>query len=58
LADECMRWAKTARGESEQRVFLQMAETWLRAAIAAERRERTRRRTGTATSSSQQPDSV
>ena len=57
FADECMRWAKTA-SESEQRIFLQMAETWLRAAIAADRRETTRRRTGAAASSSQQPDSA
>ena len=58
FADECMRWAKAARSEREQRVFLQMAETWLRAAIMADRRERTPRGTGTAASSSQQSDTA
>jgi hypothetical protein len=56
FADECMGWAKTARSEREQRIFLQMAETWLRAAIAAERRERAPRRRDA--SSSQQSDSA
>ena len=51
FADECMGWAKAAQSEREQRVFLQMAETWLRAAIMADRRERIR----SAATSSQQP---
>ena len=59
FADECMGWAKTARSEREQRIFLQMAETWLCAAMMAERRERTQRgETGTPASSSQQSDST
>ena len=58
FADECMDWAKTARSERQQRIFLEMAETWLRAAIIAEQRERTLRGTGTAASSSQQSDSA
>ena len=58
FADECIGWAKTARSEREQRIFLQMAETWLRAAIMAERRERTPRAKGTTVSSSPQSDSV
>ena len=56
FADECMGWAKTARSEREKRIFLQMAETWLRAAIIADRRERTRR--GRGAPSSQQSDSA
>jgi hypothetical protein len=40
FADECMHWAKTARSDREKRVFLQMAETWLKAALVADRREK------------------
>jgi hypothetical protein len=40
LADECLGWAKTARADKERRIFLQMAETWLRAARLAEERGR------------------
>jgi hypothetical protein len=40
FADECLGWAKTARSDRERRIFLQMAETWLEAAVLAERRER------------------
>ena len=39
FADECMDWAKTARSDREKRIFLQMAETWLNAALLADRRE-------------------
>jgi hypothetical protein len=39
FVDECMHWAKTARSDREKRIFLQMAETWLKAAVLAERRE-------------------
>jgi hypothetical protein len=39
FADECMHWAKTARSDREKRIFLQMAETWLKAAVLADRRE-------------------
>jgi hypothetical protein len=38
-ADECFGWAKTAKSDRERDVFLQMARTWLEAAIRAERRE-------------------
>ena len=40
FADECMHWAKTARSDREKRIFLQMAETLLNAAVLADRRER------------------
>jgi len=36
LADECLGWAKTARTDRERRIFLGMAETWLRAAAFAD----------------------
>ena len=39
FADECLHWAKTARSNREKRIFLQMAETWLKAAVLADRRE-------------------
>ena len=39
FADECIHWAKTARSDREKRIFLQMAETWLSAAVIAERNE-------------------
>ena len=35
-ADECMDWARTARGDRERAIFLQMAEAWLQAAIRLE----------------------
>ena len=35
-ADECFGWAKTAKSEKERLIFLQMAETWLQAAVMAE----------------------
>jgi hypothetical protein len=38
FADECLHRAKTARSDREKRVFLQMAETWLKAAVVADRR--------------------
>jgi hypothetical protein len=40
LADECLGRAKTARTDKERRIFLQMAETWLRAAMLSEERGR------------------
>jgi hypothetical protein len=40
LADECLGWAKTARTNRERRIFLGMAETWLRAAALADQREK------------------
>jgi hypothetical protein len=38
LADECLGWAKTARGDRERRIFLQMTEAWLEAAALAEKK--------------------
>jgi hypothetical protein len=38
-ADECLGWAKTAQTEKECEIFLQMAETWMRAALIAKGRE-------------------
>jgi hypothetical protein len=35
FADECLGWAKTARGDRVRRILLQMAETWLEAAAHA-----------------------
>jgi hypothetical protein len=34
-----MHWAKTARSDREKRIFLQMAETCLKAAVLADRRK-------------------
>jgi hypothetical protein len=36
FTDECLDWAKTAKSDRERGIFLQMAETWIRAAILAE----------------------
>jgi hypothetical protein len=36
FADECMRWAKTARTDKERKIFIEMAGTWLRAVALAE----------------------
>jgi hypothetical protein len=38
LADECMEWAKTAKSDRERAIFLQMAQTWLQAAMLRESR--------------------
>jgi hypothetical protein len=35
-ADECMDWARTARSERERSIFVQMAQTWLHAAMLIE----------------------
>jgi len=45
-----MDWAKTARSDREKRIFLQMAETWLNAALLADRRQQRE-----ATKASQKP---
>jgi hypothetical protein len=37
-ADECMGWAKTAKTDHERDIFLQMARTWIEAAIKSEGR--------------------
>jgi hypothetical protein len=36
FAAECRGWAKTDRSEKERDTFLEMANTWLRAAAMAE----------------------
>jgi hypothetical protein len=41
LADECMEWAKTAKSDRERDIFLQMAKTWLQAAMLTESCQRT-----------------
>jgi hypothetical protein len=35
-ARECLDWAKTARTERERAIFMQMAETWIDAALRLE----------------------
>jgi hypothetical protein len=39
-AGECLDWARTARSERERQIFLQMAQTWLAAAVRADLRNR------------------
>ena len=34
-ADECFGWARTAKTEREREIFIQMAQTWLAAAVRA-----------------------
>jgi hypothetical protein len=34
-AEECLSWAKTARSDRERETFLQMARTWMEAAMLA-----------------------
>jgi len=34
-AEECLGWAKTARSEKERDTFLEMARTWMEAAMLA-----------------------
>jgi hypothetical protein len=38
-ADECLGWAKTAQSEKEREIFLQMAKTWMDAALIAQERD-------------------
>jgi len=38
-ADECFGWAKIARTEREREIFLQMARTWMEAALIAKERD-------------------
>jgi hypothetical protein len=40
FADECMALAKTARNEEERATFIEMANTWLQAAVLYERSKR------------------
>jgi hypothetical protein len=40
FADECFGWARTAKTEHERAIFLQMAQTWLAAAVRARSVER------------------
>jgi hypothetical protein len=42
-ADECIEWAKTAKSDFERNTFLQMAQTWLAAAVYADSQSRGRR---------------
>ena len=35
-AEECKDWARTARSEQERKIFLEMAQTWLVAAMRQE----------------------
>ncbi len=39
-ADECMGSAKTAKSDKDRRSYLQMAETWLKAAAKFEKARR------------------
>lgn len=34
-ADECFGWARTAKNDREREIFIQMAQTWLAAAVRA-----------------------
>lgn len=34
-ADECFGWARTAETDREREIFIQMAQTWLAAAVRA-----------------------
>jgi hypothetical protein len=34
-ADECLVWAKSAKADHERDIFLQMAKTWMEAAVLA-----------------------
>ena len=34
-AEECLDWAKSARTDQEREIFLQMAQTWMEAAMLA-----------------------
>ncbi|MGA9890960.1 MAG: hypothetical protein WBE48_16205 [Xanthobacteraceae bacterium] len=34
-ADECFGWARTAKTAREREIFIQMAQTWLAAAVRA-----------------------
>jgi len=38
FANECMGWAKTARTDRERDLFLDIAKTWLEAAVRLEAR--------------------
>jgi hypothetical protein len=38
-ANECLGWAKSARTEEERNAFLEMAKTWMNAALVAKERD-------------------
>jgi hypothetical protein len=38
-ADECFAWAKQAKTDSERDIFLQMARTWMEAALISKERD-------------------
>jgi len=42
-ADECFGWARTAKTDREREIFIQMAQTWLAAALRAGSTRRTHR---------------
>jgi hypothetical protein len=37
-ADECFGWARTTKTERERAIFVEMAQTWLKAAAIASRK--------------------
>jgi hypothetical protein len=37
-AEECLGWARTAKGDRERTIFLQMARTWMEAVERLESR--------------------
>lgn len=39
-AGECLDWARTAGSDEEREIFLQMAQTWLAAAVQVDLRDR------------------
>ena len=38
-ADECKKWAKSAKSDRERDIFLQMSKSWMAAALLARDRE-------------------
>jgi hypothetical protein len=43
-AEECLDWAKSARSNQEREIFLQMAQTWMEAAMLASKEPALRER--------------
>jgi hypothetical protein len=54
-ADECMEWAKTAKSDFERNTFLQLAQTWLAAAVYADTQSRGRSDAGRARAHASRP---
>jgi hypothetical protein len=42
FVEECLGWAKTAKSDKERKIFEEMAEIWLAAAIRREGKQSTR----------------